>query len=382
MEKTIGDSNGGRGANPSLTSTPSRAQPKETGIETGQFHAPEAAASKVYEVLEGCRTFYDRGFGMSMDIRNRMQKLCETGSANPGVRIRVEEQGAFNIFYDGKLPNLGDRPEGGKGFWGPYVYNATNEFYADDLLKQLTRLDGINGYMGPVGAGDQHIMLLGALQRSHGNSLSNVRLCDINPAQIFMGIMTFMSYNNAFCLNELDRFTIGNRWGSMRAPELESPISVSLEHRDLLRSIAEASPDTYFIYLSNIPTLPFYLPATRRHCSDALWLNLIDSRKLLLGIVDNRNIQDGSCVMVSTVFFNDPAEPRVGNAVLEKMNGRLKMCANDGNFDPNRMRTYLAAMVDDEKFAWWLTSKLRGEVDDESDAKFMKMAKRAVKLRR
>ena len=351
----------------------------DTG-DAGRLRAPEGANSTVSEVIDRCRTLYDRSSASNRFVRERIRELCKAGATIPDVKIRVEERDQLiNYSYTGELPRLEGRLKSGE-LVGSYVYETTNEFYSNALQDRLKELQGINSYIGVIGGGDQHIVLLGALQRS--NKLSNVMLCDINPAQIFMGIMAFASYNTAVRLGEIEKFAVGNRWGRMRAPVLGTPISISLEHRNMLQSISEAKPDTYFIYLSNMLTLPFYLRAMPRHSCDSMWLSLAESRGLLLSMIKNQNIRDGSCVMAGTILSGDPAEPRVGNAVLMKRDGRFKVCAHDGSFDANRLKTYLAAMGDDEKFASWLVGKGFEAHKGESEAEFSRMVKRVTLLRR
>ena len=299
-----------------------------------------------------------------------MKALCSLGEANKDAVVTIDGKGLISYSYTGPLPQFDaehKRKFGKKKILG--TIEATNEYYHKDFLAKIKEIKGITHYLGVMGAGDQHIPLIHALQKQ--NKLEGIVLCDINYTQAFISALAFDSYNAAVAEGDATRFIIGQSWVTTRAPQLRAPITVQLKEADIRSEVSAVEPGAYFIYLSNILKLPlkqdksiFQEMPSESYGSEMSWLGFSGSREVLLNIFNNPNIQDGSCILLC----NKTSKEGYGvwfsscHVVLIKQEGRFVVHSSSyESLDVADLNKYLAALADEEKFtAWFVGKQLKG----------------------
>jgi hypothetical protein len=220
--------------------------------------------------------------------------------------ISFTGDGTMRFRYDGPLPR------DAASFRTVFV--QTNESYSARFLDILSEMRGANGYIGILGGADQHIQLLAALQRH--NKLSNVTLVDEHDKQIIAGMLALSAYNSL----GKDMRGAGSRWpGFVKQEEGVIDIDVKLVNDDIRNFLRRVDGGGYFVYLSNVLSFPL---GHNPYMETSGALNLDNSRSALLAIQKNRNIWNGSAVMLTS--------PSDGNhLLLRKEEDRLRFAACD-----------------------------------------------------
>ncbi len=226
------------------------------------------------------------------------------GGARP--RISITEEGTLSFRYDGHLPR--DVASCRTVFW------QTNEAYSTMFLRKLSELEGINRYVGILGGADQHAQLLAALQKR--NQISNMVLIDDHDRQILAGMLALSAYN---------RFREGewknNRhWPGFTKSRIDvKAVNVEFLNMDVREALKRVEANAYFIYLSNVFTFPL---SRNPYIETAGTLSLKESMAVLLKIQNNRDILNGSVVMLTSPSSGD-------HLLLRKEDGKLRFMACD-----------------------------------------------------
>jgi hypothetical protein len=296
---------------------------------------PEEAGEEFHKILrrfEGSATAQPN---MAKTVDEYLAQLKRLNKWSKRAHIHSQNHGQLiNFRYAGELE-----------FDGARVFYRTNELYPKDFLSKISQIDEVKAYFGILGAGEQHIPHISALQKL--NNIESIRLCEVNVPQIFSAMMAFQFYNNAARDGRLDTFKIG---GVMEAPALKNPVNVEIAHADIRNSIANLEPNTYFIHTSSLFSLPVLYRDGSRSLAGGSWFVEPERNRFLKRVASAPNIRDGSKLFVSSSplpAVSNHYLSQVNNVLLNKENGTLRVCASDREFDTDALDVQLARICRD-----------------------------------
>lgn len=187
---------------------------------------------------------------------------------------------------------------------GMGIYRRSNEGYTLETEKALKTAAGITHYLGIAGGLDAGLAQLAVLKGR--NSMSGVRIIDRNYGQIIYSTMKLLEYDTmtAEAVLESPDFAALSGIGSPIPEGIHVGLSVNGIMGEM-RGISE--PGSYFVYASNIFMVPVFTSpesglAGTTHSIGGL-ISGSDGAKateeFLRAFMENRSVQDGSCIMFS-----------------------------------------------------------------------------------